>query len=58
MAVGVTSLGRDQKWLPYQTETVPADSKTDPLQDTIRQAGGISATIYLRKGKKRLYNSS
>lgn len=58
MAVGVTSLGRDQKWLPYKTETVPADSKTDPLQDTIRQAGGISAIIYLRKGKKRLYNSS
>lgn len=55
MAVGVTFLGRDQKLPTYQTETVLANSKTDPLQDTteqIRQAGDVSVITYLSKGKK------
>lgn len=50
MAVGVTSLGRDQKLPPYQMETVLAGSKRDPLQDTaeqIRQAGGTSVITFL-----------
>jgi len=38
-----------------QTQPFPAGSKTSPLQGTaevVSNAGGISVTAYLRKGKK------
>lgn len=50
-------MGGCQGLLPCQTQQVPADSATDPLQDTaesISQVGGAFVKIYFRKERKKV----
>lgn len=57
-AAGVASVRRHQELLPPQTETVTAGFKLDPplaKHEPLRDAGGISVTMCLRKGKTALH---